>query len=54
GATADLSGVRPGLAIGIAGPGATVTVSGVGTPVCSGGPGFAGDFQTFQGCLSMR
>jgi hypothetical protein len=46
--------VRPGLSIGIAGPGATVSVTGVSTPTCSGGFGFAGDFQTFQGCFSPR
>ncbi|MFC9439913.1 protein kinase, partial [Nocardia sp. NPDC057030] len=43
----------PGLAIGIAGPGASVVVDGVTGPTCSGGVGFAGDFQTFQGCLSL-
>ncbi|NUS93792.1 MAG: protein kinase [Nocardia sp.] len=45
-------GARPGLSIGIAGPGATVTVTGTSTPTCTGGPGFAGDFQTLQGCVS--
>ena len=54
GATVDLTGVRPGLTLGIATNGATVTVDGVGTPTCTGGPAFAGDFQTLQGCVSLR
>lgn len=54
GASAVVTGVRPGLSIGIAGPGATVNVTGTSTPTCTGGPGFAGDFQTLQGCVSMR
>ncbi|GAC68537.1 hypothetical protein [Gordonia soli] len=52
GATVTMSGIKPGLAIGIAGPGATVTVDGKNRPVCTGGPAFAGDFQTWQGCRS--
>src|SRR5690606_27106686 len=54
GAQATTVGVRPGLSIGIAGPGAVVTVTGVSTPTCTGGPGFAGDFQTLQGCVSLH
>lgn len=46
-----MTGIKPGLAIGIAGPGASVTVDGRRAPVCSGpGFSFAGDFQTLQGC----
>ncbi|MFT3714408.1 MAG: hypothetical protein QM774_00245 [Gordonia sp. (in: high G+C Gram-positive bacteria)] len=45
------TGVRPGLAIGIAGPGATVVIDGKHGPTCTGsGPAFAGDFQTLRGC----
>lgn len=48
-----MTGIKPGLAIGIAGPDASVTVDGEGTPVCTGpGFAFAGDFQTLQGCIS--
>lgn len=52
GAEVTMTGVKPGLAIGIAGPGATVVVDGKNGPTCSGGPAFAGDFQTFRGCVS--
>ncbi|MAU80663.1 hypothetical protein VX037_21535 [Gordonia sp. Z-3] len=52
GAEVSMTGVRPGLAIGIAGPGATVVVDGKNGPTCAGGPAFAGDFQTLQGCMS--
>lgn len=51
GATVTMDGVRPGLAIGIAGPGGEVVVDGKNGPTCKG-PAFAGDFQTFKGCLS--
>ncbi|MGC5255022.1 hypothetical protein ACPXCG_01610 [Gordonia sp. DT218] len=52
GATVTMTGVRPGLAIGIAGPGATVVVDGKNGPTCTGGAAFAGDFQTWKGCRS--
>ncbi|MEE4022294.1 DUF6764 family protein [Gordonia sp. PKS22-38] len=52
-ASVTMTGVRPGLAIGIAGPGATVVVDGRNGPTCSGGLAFAGDFQTLQGCVSQ-
>ncbi len=52
GATVTMTGAKPGLAIAIAGPGATVTVDGKNGPTCSGGPAFAGDFQTLKGCRS--
>ena len=51
GATVTMDGIRPGLAIGIAGPGGEVVVDGKNGPTCKG-PAFAGDFQTFKGCLS--
>lgn len=51
GATVEAIGVRPGLAIAIAGPGAHVVLDGKNGPVCSGnGMAFAGDFQTLKGC----
>ncbi|MGJ0118955.1 DUF6764 family protein [Williamsia sp. MIQD14] len=53
GAVADLTGIKPGLSIGIAGPGATVTVNGRTGATCTGGIGFAGDFQTFSGCINF-
>ncbi|MFF5033384.1 DUF6764 family protein [Nocardia salmonicida] len=53
GSTVDASGVRPGLALGIAGAGASVTIDGKTTPTCVGGPALAGDFQTLQGCVSL-
>ena len=53
GAVVNLTGVKPGLAIGIAGPGATVTVTGTSAATCTGGQGFAGDFQTFSGCINL-
>ncbi|ETA08632.1 MULTISPECIES: DUF6764 family protein [Gordonia] len=52
GATVTMTGERGGLAIGIAGPGAEVVVDGKNGPTCKGGPAFAGDFQTFKGCMS--
>ena len=52
GASVTMTGGRPGLAIGIAGPGATVVVDGKNGPTCTGGPAFAGDFQTWKGCTS--
>ncbi|WP_439032221.1 hypothetical protein [Gordonia terrae] len=51
GATVNMNGIRPGLAIGIAGPGGEVVVDGKNGPTCKG-PAFAGDFQTFRGCIS--
>ena len=51
--TATLTGIKPGLAIGIAGRGATVTLNGKDPATCSGGPSFAGDFQTFSGCIDL-
>ncbi|MDL9939036.1 hypothetical protein QSJ18_20025 [Gordonia sp. ABSL1-1] len=46
-----MNGIKPGLAIGIAGPNASVVVDGKSGPVCSGpGFAFAGDFQTLKGC----
>ncbi|MBT0567853.1 DUF6764 family protein [Williamsia sp. CHRR-6] len=53
GATVTLQGIKPGLAIGIAGAGATVTIDGKNAATCSGGPSFAGDFQTFTGCINL-
>ena len=45
------TGWKPGLAIGIAGPGAQVVIDGKNGPVCTGkGFAFAGDFQTLKGC----
>ncbi|GAC56365.1 hypothetical protein GOHSU_05_00040 [Gordonia hirsuta DSM 44140 = NBRC 16056] len=45
------TGNNPGLAIGIAGPGASIVIDGKKGPTCSGeGFAFAGDFQTLQGC----
>ncbi len=52
GATVNMTGVNPGLTIGIAGPGGTVTVDGKTAPTCTGGLGFAGDFQTGKGCIN--
>ncbi|MFW0796248.1 DUF6764 family protein [Gordonia sp. CPCC 205515] len=52
GSSVTMTGIRPGLAIGIAGPGATVIVDGKNGPTCKGGMAFAGDFQTMQGCRS--
>ncbi|WLP89932.1 DUF6764 family protein [Gordonia sp. NB41Y] len=51
GASVHMTGIRPGLAIGIAGPDASVVIDGKNAPVCTG-PGFAfgGDFQTLKGC----
>ncbi|UEA59844.1 hypothetical protein LK459_02855 [Gordonia otitidis] len=49
-ASVTMTGIKPGLAIGIAGPGATVTVDGKNGPTCVGGTSFAGDFQTLKGC----
>lgn len=49
-ASVTMTGIKPGLAIGIAGPGATVTVDGKNAPTCTGGTSFAGDFQTLKGC----
>ncbi|NMO01867.1 hypothetical protein HH308_11660 [Gordonia sp. TBRC 11910] len=50
-ANVRMDGVRPGLAIAIAGPNATVVVDGKNGPVCSGpGMSFSGDFQTLKGC----
>ncbi|WP_433574612.1 DUF6764 family protein [Nocardia brasiliensis] len=54
GATVNAAGVRPGLSIAVAGPGATVELTGQTGPTCGGGLAFAGDFQTLQGCLSTR
>ncbi len=54
GATVTTTGVRPGLAIGIAGAGADVELTGTTGPTCRGGLAFAGDFQTLQGCLSTQ
>ncbi|MCR5978683.1 hypothetical protein GDN83_13255 [Gordonia jinghuaiqii] len=51
GATVTMNGIRPGLAIGIAGPGGEVVVDGENGPTCKG-PSFAGDFQTFKGCMN--
>lgn len=50
GASVKATGIKPGLAIGIAGPGAQVVIDGKNGPVCTGGPSFAGDFQTLKGC----
>ncbi|WP_440712515.1 hypothetical protein [Gordonia sp. FQ] len=51
GASVQATGIRPGLSIGIAGPGAHVVIDGRKGPVCSGkGFAFAGDFQTLRGC----
>ncbi|WP_081622450.1 DUF6764 family protein [Jongsikchunia kroppenstedtii] len=52
GANATAMGVRPGLSIAIAGSNATVTVDGKHPATCTDGAGFAGDFQTFSGCLN--
>ena len=52
GAQVNMDGVRPGLSIGIAGPGGQVTVDGVNRVTCTDGPGFAGDFQTLTGCFN--
>ncbi|MGV9824291.1 MULTISPECIES: DUF6764 family protein [unclassified Gordonia (in: high G+C Gram-positive bacteria)] len=49
-ATVNATGIKPGLSIGIAGPGATVTIDGKNGPTCAGGQSFAGDFQTLKGC----
>ena len=49
-ASVTMTGIKPGLAIGIAGPGATVVVDGKNGPTCTGGTSFAGDFQTLKGC----
>ncbi|MGW0037507.1 hypothetical protein GYA93_19505 [Gordonia desulfuricans] len=51
GASVQMNGIKPGLAIGIAGPNASVVIDGKNAPVCTG-PGFAfgGDFQTLKGC----
>lgn len=50
-ASVQMNGIKPGLAIGIAGPNASVVVDGKGAPVCTGpGFAFAGDFQTLKGC----
>ena len=51
GATVTMTGDRAGLAIGIAGAGGEVVVDGKNGPTCKG-PAFAGDFQTFKGCMS--
>lgn len=52
GSSVTMTGIKPGLAIGIAGPGATIVVDGKNGPTCKGGMAFAGDFQTFRGCRS--
>ena len=52
GAVVNMTGQNPGLSIGIAGPGGTVEVNGVDPASCTDGPGFAGDFQTWSGCLN--
>lgn len=52
GATVNMTGVNPGLSIGIAGPNGEVTVNGKTAPTCEGGLGFAGDFQTGKGCFN--
>ena len=52
GATVNMDGIRPGLSIGIAGPGAAVTVNGENRVRCEDGLSFAGDFQTFTGCFN--
>ncbi len=44
-------GVKPGLAIAIAGPNSTVRVTGDTPTECEGTWGFAGDFQTLTGCV---
>ena len=52
GAVVEMQGVNPGLAIGIAGPGATVVVDGQNRVQCTDGISFAGDFQTWSGCFN--
>jgi hypothetical protein len=52
GAVVNMTGQNPGLSIGIAGPGAVVTIDGRSAPTCGNGAGFAGDFQTGKGCLN--
>ncbi|RAV31919.1 hypothetical protein [Corynebacterium heidelbergense] len=51
GAVVNAQGVKPGLAIGIAGPGTTVNISGTAPVKCEGNAAFAGDFQTLTGCV---
>ena len=48
---AEAWGVKPGLALAVAGPHSTVKVSGTEPAVCEGEWGLAGDFQTLTGCV---
>ncbi len=50
-AHAEAWGVKPGLAMALAGPNSTVRVSGSDIAQCEGQWGFAGDFQTPTGCV---
>ncbi|GAB2664705.1 hypothetical protein GCM10027169_28760 [Gordonia jinhuaensis] len=54
GAVVTMNGVKPGLAIGIAGADSTVTVDGKKGPVCTGKFAFSGDFQTLKGCYASN
>lgn len=51
GAQVHAHGVKPGLAIGIAGPNTTVTIPGNAPVTCEGTAAFAGDFQSLTGCV---
>lgn len=48
---AEAWGVKPGLALAVAGPNSTVRVTGDTPAECEGEWGLAGDFQTLTGCV---